>query len=330
MISIIKDPHTYLLRRILRRTNSHSILFHTSSLLKRWNIQPQLLLEVTSMERKITLYELSSLPFSPPSDKLLSRLVQQTRLHLRLLLLPPIQQNNQLEALEIWHSAYLFLENASRTNPQSSLIKNLLIQLTQEVHPITQALLKTTDNQNLEIFSKKDSPFDISSIVLDLFYLQALHSESTALFLFQVSSPSQISYPLLKQKVMFRLIHSIYPRQNILYSLFRRLERNQYPLISQDEKFLEQSHMSILYRLSQSIATHLASLAENETIALDYLEAGEALAFIAQSFPPDTEHLNSIQPLLNLPPPYLTQFIDQLITIRKSQEEKAWHDSILS
>lgn len=337
MVSFIRDPHIYFLRKVVRRNTRHRILVRTSKRLKKWKMEPVLLREVASQERKKALHRLIAIPLSKADEGAGKRLVNLTLLHIHLITLPAVSRENLLEAVLCWHQAYLGLRARQQKNPGIEGLKTLTSQLAKEIETFMPHLLNYKDRKQLTDAMEEKASFAVSSVVLDLFYLASLHNNGLAEELLDTSTAANTN--ALKKAVASRLMASVTARQTILDETRTRLEkirsREINPLAVKESKrfwpFLPDSKDNVLLpavvQLALAIALDLAVLADDVSIALGYMETMETLDFELNCLEPGILEDVPVVSLVGLPGPAAYRLCAELLEGEIDAYEKAWRQS---
>jgi hypothetical protein len=308
MAPFIKEPHIFVLRKLVRGNSKHRILVKTCGILKKWKIHTTLVKEVTALERKKTLNLLMSTPTARNGvdEKVFTRLLNLTRLHIDLMLLPPVENGNRdyLDAAVCWSQGFLQIRAGLRKNPDSRRLKALDSRLADMLERIILPLFNYKDKDLVEGAMKKESGFDIPSIALDLQLLG--EPKNTA-----------------------RLVFSTAERQAILDSVRRRVEHHYdiRPFLPEDETGIP-IHAA-LHRLALSIAINASLLAENSSIGLGYMESLETLDFVLDSREPGNPQIETLQHIIPYPDPGHFHLLDQLAQEELQLYENSSNQSLL-
>ena len=357
MVSFIKDPHVYILRKVIHRNpkKRHGILIKTGAWLKKRNMEPILLIQVTNMERKKNLNQLANLPLSQMDETLLTQVIHLTQLHVQLMILPPVKtvRETHLEALVYWHQAYLQAEIRCQTNPPSSQLKELLSQLAVQIETLILPLLNYKNEILLKEAVKQRAGFDIPSILVDLLYLASLNNNSLAVLL--PGSPT--TDEAVKKAVVTRLAASSHERRAVLdetrFRLEKFLEQKSGPHhTNSSETFEPIIHDNIDIRLkvdpiyagtilpvlgdmALSIALHLSALVDSASIGLGYMDSLETYDFVfncldlEETGEPESSYFTALQSLNRLPTPADYRWCAHLSGLALDEYENLWKQSIL-
>ena len=357
MVSFIKDPHAWVLRKVVCRTKRHPVLVKTSRWLKKWRMEPVLLKEVTHLERERALHQLLGVPLSQPAETPVSRVVYLTRLHIDLMTLPPVKkaQETYLEALCYWHRAYMQTRVRFQMNPQAEHLKTLTAQLAEQAEMLILPLLNYRDETQLKEAIAQRVGFDVTSTAVDLLYLAALYNNNLAFFL--LGPTAAAGGEAIQKAVSSRLAASVSERRAILEEIRTRLEKlpDQTPApfaAHKSETFapvLEgnigidanakqntlRATLPVIARLSLSLALDLAALVDMVSIGLGYMDALEAYDFVFNGLELETvEELESLyftvlRSLNQLPEPGEYRLAAELAEIQLNRYENLWKQSIL-
>jgi hypothetical protein len=357
MVSFIKNPHVYVLRKVIHRNpkKHHGILIKTGAWLKKRNMEPILLIQVTNMERKKTLNQLANLPLSQMNETLLTRVIHLTQLHVQLMILPPVKavQETHLEALVYWHQAYLQAEIRCQNNPPSPQLKELLSRLAEQIETLILPLLNYKNDTLLKEAVKQRAGFDIPSILVDLLYLASLNNNNLAFLL--PGSPT--SGEAVKKAVIARLAASSQERRAVLdetrFRLEKFLEQKTGPHhTGSSETFEPITHDNIEVRLkvdpiypgttlpvlgdlALSIALHLSALVDSAAIGLGYMDSLETYDFVfncldlEETGEPESPYFTALQSLNRLPGPDDYRWCAHLSGLALDEYENLWKQSIL-
>jgi hypothetical protein len=357
MVSFIKDPHVYILRKVIRRNpkKRHGMLIKTGGWLKKRNMEPILLKQVTNMERKKTLNQLANLPLSQMDETLASQVIHLTQLQIQLMILPSVKtvRETQLEALVYWHQAYLQAEIRCQKYPPSPQLKELLNQLAEQIETLILPLLNYKNEILLKEAVKQRAGFDIPSILLDLLYLASLNNNSLAVLL--LGSPT--TEEAIKRAVVTRLAASSHERRTVLdetrFRLEKFLEQKTGPHnTGSSETFESVTHDNIEVRLkvdpiyagttlpvlgdlALSIALHLSALVDSASIGLGYIDSLETYDFVfncldlEETSNPESPYFTALQSLNRLPTPDDYLLSAHLSGLALDEYENLWKQSIL-
>jgi len=339
MVSFFKDPHIYFLRKVVRRNSRHHILVKTGKWLKKLKMEPLLLREVASQERKKALNRLIAVPLSQvnESETACKRVVHLTLLHIRFFTLPAAGREDYFEAVFSWHQAYLQVRARQQKNPGSDGLKKLTAQLAAQVETFIPHLLNYKDKNQLEDAVEKNPGFDVSSVVLDLLYLASLNNSNLAEKLLDTSTAANSK--ALKKAVASRLIASVTARQALLDETRTRVEKIRKqeidPLTVIDSKafwpFLpddkNKAFLPVIVQMGLSIALDLAVLVDNISIGLGYMESMEIFDFELNCLDPEILEAVPVLPLNQLPGPGDYRLCAELAEAEIEEYEQAWQES---
>jgi hypothetical protein len=357
MVSFIKDPHVYILRKVIHRNpkKRHGILIKTGGWLKKRNMEPILLKQVTNMERKKTLNQLANLPLSQIDETLVTQVIHLTQLQIQLMILPPVKavRETHLEALVYWHQAYLQVNIRCQKNPPSPQLKELLNRLAEQIETLILPLLNYKNETLLKEAVKQRAGFDIPSIVVDLLYLASLNNTNLAVLL--PGSPT--NGEAVKKAVITRLAASSTERRAILdetrFRLEKFLEQKTGPHnTGSSETFEPITHdyidvrlkvdpnyagttLPVLGDLALSIALHLSALVDSVSIGLGYMDSLETYDFVIncldleESPEPESPYFTALQSLNRLPIPADYRLCAHLSELALDEYENLWKQSLL-
>jgi hypothetical protein len=332
MTSFTKDPHIYVLRRVVRRNVRHRILVKTSKWLKKWRLHPVLLRAVANMERKIALNSLAAVPLTDVDEGMCKRVVRLTQLYINLVTLPPVVGNDvYLEAVECWHEAYLQLHIRYQKNPGSETLKTLVIDLAGDLETIVLPLFNFKDNELLKDTSEKKAGFDVATVMLDLLLLASLHNGSLAAQLLGTSvagSPEGV-----KRAVIARLGASVSQRRSLMDEIRTRLEKEDPDTeieLLEAYKDYKTGTISAGARLALSTALDLSALVDQVSIGLGYMESLEILDFVLNSLEMEDPRSKAVQPLVCFPGPVHYRLCAELLELEIKTYEQTWQQSVLS
>jgi hypothetical protein len=357
MVSFIKDPHVYILRKVIHRNpkKRHGILIKTGGWLKKRNMEPILLKQITNMERKKTLNLLANLPLSQMDETLVTQVIHLTQLHIQLMTLPPVKavRETHLEALIYWHQTYLQAEIRCQKNPPSPQLKELLNRLAEQIETLILPLLNYKNETLLKEAVKQPAGFDIPSVLVDLLYLASLNNTNLAVLL--PGSPT--TGEAIKRAVVTRLAASSHERRAVLDETRFRLEK----LLEQktgphnpgsSETFEPITHdnidvrlkvdpnyagttLPVLGDLALSIALHLSALVDSVSIGLGYIDSLESYDFVfncldlEESPEPESPYFTALQSLNRLPTPDDYRLCAHLSGLAVDEYENLWKQSLL-
>jgi hypothetical protein len=359
MVSFIKDPHVYVLRKVIRRNpkKHHGILIKTGGWLKKRKMEPILLKQVTNMERKKTLNQLVNLPLSQMGETLVTQVIHLTQLHIQLMILPPVKavRETHLEALGYWHQAYLQADIRCQKNPPSPQLKELLSRLAEQIETLILPLLNYKNETLLKEALKQRAGFDITSVLVDLLYLASLNNSSLAVLL--LDSPTTVNEEAVKKAVVTRLAASSNERRAVLdetrFRLEKLLEQKTGPYnTGSSETFEPITHdnidvrlkvdpiyagttLPVLGDLALSIALHLSALVDSVSIGLGYMDSLETYDFVfnclelEESLEPESRYFMALKSLNRLPTPGDYRLCAHLSGLALDEYENLWKQSLL-
>ncbi len=306
MVSPTKDLHGQLLRLFLSRPTWHAILLSTTARLRKWKLNGLLMREIANQERRKALLQLQILPFSTVPPDSVKRLYQLTCFHIRLLLQPPVTKTEYLEAAHVWHEAYLQFHNRLSRYPESEILKECSTQLAQLAETVLAPLVDWRNEAQFKTCMTTPPGFELPSILVDLFYLAALHNPTLTPII--QSSPQNIT-----TIVATRLAESTTTRQHQIDKTRIQVERmlngeidalyfaknenpESWPLLFGDLPF-----HSLAATLSLAIAFDLAGMLPSASLALGYSESLEALDFQLSRLPPEVWDAGMVHVLADHP-----------------------------
>ena len=357
MVSFIKDPHVYILRKVIHRNpkKRHGILIKTGGWLKKRNMEPILLKQVTNMERKKTLNQLANLPLSQMDEILVTQVIHLTQLQIQLMILPPVKAVREihLEAIIYWHQAYLQANTRCQKNPPSQQLQELLNRLAELIETLILPLLNYKNETLLKEAVKQRAGFDIPSVLVDLLYLASLNNNSLAVLL----AGSATTEEAIKRAVVTRLASSSHERRTILdetlFRLTKQLEQKTGPHnISSDETFEPITHdnidvrlkvdpnyagttLPVLGELALSISLHLSALVDSVSIGPGYMDSLETYDFVfncldlEETSEPESPYFTALQSLNRLPTPGDYRLCAHLSELALDEYENLWKQSLL-
>jgi hypothetical protein len=332
MTSFTRDPHIYVLRRVVRRNVRHRILIKTSKWLKKWRLHPVLLKAVTDMERKNALNRLAAVPLTDVDNSICKRVVRLTQLYINLVTLPPaIGDAVYLEAVECWYEAYLQLCIRYQKNPGSETLRTLVTDLAGNLEAIVLPLLNFKDSEVLKDTSEKKAGFDVATVVLDLLFLASLYNNSLAT---QVLGTSIASNPEgIRRAVTTRLGTLVAQRRSLMDEIRIRLEKGDPDTeieLLEVYKDYKTSTISAAARLALSTALNLSALVDQVSMGLGYMESLEILDFVLNSLEVEDPRAEAVQPLICFPRPVHYRLCAELLELEIKTYEETWQKSVLS
>jgi hypothetical protein len=328
MISFTRDPHIYLLRRIVRRDVRHRVLVKTSKWLKKWRFHPVLLKAVTDMERKKALYHLAALPLTVVDENVVKRAIRLTQLYIDLNTLPPVVGDSAyLEAIECWHEAYLQIHAGLEKNPGSEVLKRSIADLAGELEKITLPLLNFKDSTTFKDALEKKPGFDVSTVLTDLLFLASPHNSRLAAHVSEGQAAGTAG------AAAARLVGSMNGRLTILEKIREHLEKEAADSESElleTYKGFKSGTLSILSRLAFSLALDLSVLVGQVSIALGYMESLETLDFVLNCLEPEDPRVETVRSLVPLPEPVHYRLCAELLEMEIKSYEETWQQSVLN
>lgn len=333
---IIRNPHTYMLKRVVRRRSKHRFLVKSSRWLKRKKFDPVLMREVTSAEREKTLVQYIAAGLDKVDEPLTRRLTALTGFHTRLLTLPPADVKDHFEAAVIWHRTYLHVRARAQFHPGNKTLEDQAAELARMLEFILPALMDFTDPVKLKNALHQKSGFDLPGLALDLLYLSSLHNPEIAEAL--VGSTIAANPAALQKAVIARLADSIEFRSALLERIHYHLEANDiidqtmFPYLSemQDAPQLLQN----AGKLSLSISLDLAVLAQSVPVAIGNMETMEVLDFILQhrfpnEDPQENLFITEIKTVAQVPDRGFYRLCAELSEKELNLHRDAWKQSVL-
>jgi len=328
-VSFFKEPHIFILRKMVRRINKHSILLNSCKLLNKWKFHPVLVKEITSLERKRTSNSLLDTAISKndySKDILpLERLTKLTHLQTTLMLLPPYNLHENLEALVTWHQTFLQIGIRLRKKPDSTELNSLTQWMAKDLEEIISPLFPFKNKESADVIQKIQPSFTNDSIMLDLLLLASLNNKPLIGLLMDFPEEPNIPFPKVKHIITSHLVYSTGKRLEILDKLRHYLEINE-----NIESFLPSENddkqvIAFLHSLALSIAVDTAALAEQPSLGRAYIEMIETLDFlINNNMNIDKETVENLKPLIQFPTPLLYSIINQLSSEEISAYRSSW------
>ncbi|UCH94668.1 MAG: hypothetical protein JSV88_31015 [Candidatus Aminicenantes bacterium] len=359
MVSFIKDPHVYVLRKVIRRNpkKRHGILIKTSGWLKKRKMEPILLKQVTNIERKNALNQLMNLPLTQMDENTINQVIHLTQLHINLMTLSPVKRvrETHLEALVYWHQAYLQADIRCQKNPPADQLKKMVVQLAKQVETLILPLLNYKDETLLKEAIEQRAGFDIPSVLVDMLYLASLNNTSLAVLL--SGSPTTVNEEAVKKAVITRLAASVNERRVVLDETRLRLEKlleqktgpyntsssetfepiikNKIDIKLNTDPYYTRTILPVISELSLSIVLHLSALVDSVSIGLGYMDSLETYDFVfnclepEESGEPESPYFSALQSLNRLPGPGDYRLCAELAALEINEYEELWKQSIL-
>lgn len=361
MASFIKDPHVYVLRKVIRRIpkKRHRILIKTSGWLKKWKMEPILLKQVTNLERKKTLYQLENPPLTSMDETAISRVIHLTQLHIDLITMPPVKEQvirpTYLQTLIYWHQAYLLAEIHCQKNSPSDRLKKSITRLAEQIEPLILPLLDYKDETTLKEAAEMRPGFDIHPVAVDLLYLASLNNSNLSVLL--LGSPTTVAADAVKKAVISRLAASMNERRAILDESCKRLEKlldqktgpyntgssETFESLIKDKIDIKLNKdptypgtiLPLICELSISVALHLSALADSVSIGLGYIDSLETYDFVfnclelEETGEADSPYFTALQALNRLPSPGHYRLCAELAELELKEYENLWKQSVL-
>lgn len=357
MVSFIKDPHVYILRKVIHRNpkKRHGILIKTSGWLKRRNMEPIMLKQVTNMERKKTLNQLENLALSQMDETLVTQVIHLTQLQIQLMVLAPVKavRETHLKALVYWHQTYLQVNMRCQKNLPSPQLQELFNRFAELIETLILPLFNYKNETLLKEAVKQRASFDIPSVLVDLLYLASLNNNSMAVLLPDFPTTEEA----IKRAVVTRLAASSHERQTILdetqFRLTKLLEQKTGPHNTSSSKTFEPitpdnigvrlkddpnyagTTLPVLGDLALSIALHLSALVDSVSIGLGYMDSLETYDFVfhclnlEESPEPENPYFTALQSLNRLPTPGNYRLCAHLSELSLDEYENLWKQSLL-
>ena len=346
-VPLTRDPHSHILRRIVRRPSKHRILLNSTRLMRKWGFGVLLLQEVVNQERQKAMNRLIEQPQTGEED--ISRVFHLTNLHIKLLLTGKAKLENYEEAAPVWYHAFLQTRSRGATptgkNNSTDGIIELTTQLAQLAPTVLLPLLNIEDDGLIKKIAERTADFDLESIVLDLYYLAALHNETLALKLPGITT-EEIEHPSkLRQVIASRLAESVSSRQAQVDRSRRMLERFRALEIGMDALMQDtvqdylpllrdnSLQLPLLGRMVLWIVLDYAALMETSAPALSFMESLEGLDFEFNCIPggawdpareSDPDQLS--HPLKQLPQPSDFRWCAHMAQKELGHYETAWKE----
>lgn len=338
MISLTKDPHAQMLRRIVRRKNKHRLLLSTTRIIRKWKFDALLLQEITGQEREKALHGLTAMPISEADEETVDLLFHLTHLHIKLLTLRTPDPINYLRATVVWQQTYLQFNNRLARNTGHTLLKELTPALAEVMDTLLFPLMDHNDESQLKEAFETPGGFDTFSICLDLLYLSSLHNPPLADILYGDPDYPEETASIYKRALIIasRLADTTAQRREIIdrsrkiLERIRKKELHGAGFIETEEKencpLLLDDAQEIPYycRIALSVSLDLAGMMGEAAIALDSVEAIEALEFEVNSMNPELFEEGFQQPLKDLPAPPDYYWCAELSREQLDAYEQAW------
>lgn len=317
LVSFIKNPHVSLLRSVVRRDSGHRFLIKTAGWLKRRRLEPVMLREVTALERIQSLNRLVSAPF--PGDTnvelLVRRLVRLTGMHINLITSPPASMEARLQAVWLWHQAFLHVLVRFHLQPGNKDIQSSLQQISGLVTQVVKPLFDYNEPGLLKEVEEHSAGFDIASMCIDLLTLGAIHTPGLAEKLWGIPESTASSAAVARRAAARRLAASVAQRQSIINEVRALLEKGNpgsdhleqfIPSADEEDEDAEAERKTILSatsRMGLSTALALAVLMDDVSMGLAYMDSVETLDFAFNGLMPGNPAISAVEPLIQPPEP---------------------------
>ncbi|MCP5049064.1 MAG: hypothetical protein GY940_17980 [bacterium] len=334
MVSITKDPHAQVLRRVVRRNSRHGFLLRTTRWLRKWKIEALILKEIVRQEREKALNRLTALPLDRVDDDIFERVFHLTRFHIRLLTLGVGGRVEYLQAALVWYRAYFQFRNRLQRNPGAEQLKRLTVQLAGLAENILPVLLDYRDEVLMKEVGEMPGGFNCSTVVLDLVYLAALHNDNLEGIL--PGDLGEVSGETIREIVALRVAESTASRRVMLDGAREQVEKirrgevdvigfiggeskEDWPVLLDDSE-----EMVIIGRLVLTIALDLAGLVNSSAMGLGVMESIEALDFEMNCLGEEVWEVGLVHPLGGLPQAGDFRWCAELAEGELVEYEKIW------
>jgi hypothetical protein len=338
-VSLTKDLHAQVLRKIVRRKSKHRLLLSTTRWLRKWKFEALLFQEIAGQERQKALHRLAAVPMKQIDEPASDELYHLTILHIKLLTMGSAGELEYLNAASIWQQTYMQLKNRLERNRQNEQLKELTANLAAMIDAMLLPLLDYHDEVQLKEVKEIPGGFDTATVCLDLFYLGSLYNEPLAAHLYGDPENPDKTADLYSRALIIakRLAETTASRRGLIdqtritaeklrkrelnSTLFLENEDNkaQHPLLLDDNE-----ELPIICRIIMSICLDLAGLMEEPAIGLAFIEAVEALEFELNSLDPQLWEEGLQRPLEFLPAPIDYRWCAELAEEQLTAYEKAW------
>ncbi|MCP5103741.1 MAG: hypothetical protein GY950_10205, partial [bacterium] len=333
---LLKRLQISLTRKAVRKKTLHPILETTARKFKKWRFKPQLLEAVTAEQRQKAFYKLAALPLNQSGDTkdraVITSAARLTRLHTRLLTLPPAPTVNLLQAAVYWQETHMRLKTLTKTNTETipPWLEKLSNDLTLQIDCFVTPLLPYKDPHQLEPAKEREAGFDSVSLAVDLLHLAALGDNDIAGYVLGAKIPLKKRETLVAQ----RLAASTAVRRAFLDKNRSRLE-NRFHLFHSDSLPNTMDQLPLLGRLALLIALDLAALARVPETALAFIDSIETLDFVLHLLQPARPHSSNepsgqekiLQLINGLPHPTDYRFCAQLTEKETNQRIETWQQA---
>ena len=265
--SLIKEPHIRFIRYCMKRHRLHHFIIQGSYLLRRLGIRPYLLQKVAYQEWEKAIIQLSQKPVNTGSPSACQYIVICIQLQLKIAPLFPHNTTSSLRRLEQWHQTYLTIDAYGAINePEFKRILDTLLRAFAFINPNDFGTINHPSETN-QLFE----PAQLFQEMATLCQLGEIRLHGST----SVNEQRQLEHTLLAsidRRRIELLDKAIIQLENQIKSPDRLL---LLPLLTNSDETL-----AIAGRVSLNIALHLACLTMQPAIALAYVEAVEALAFL--------------------------------------------------
>ncbi len=343
-IPLTRDPHSHILRHIVRRRSKHRVLLNSTRIMRKWGFGVLLLQEIVHQERQKAMLRLTAEPFQLTEEETVSGLLHLTELHINLLLTGKPKLENYIEAAPVWYQTYMQIR-CRRHHMKAEYLNTAATHLAELAPRVLLPLLNFEDEGLLQKVAETPAAFDMESIVLDLLYLAALHNPSPALKLPGIGT-DEMEHPAGLQKVVaFRMARSVSSRHGEVDRSRGMLERFRAGELGFDALLQDQPgaylpllrdnspHFPLWGRIALWMVLDYAALIESSAPALGFIESLESLDFEFNCLPRGAwdpandghpDHLS--HPFKHLPHPEDFRWCAHLAQLELDLREAAWKE----
>ncbi len=281
---ILQRLQTLLARKAVYRPILHPFLVRAARWSRKIGIKPTLLTTVVHHERETALHTLASQAMETPHRRGLAQISRLTRLQVQLLTLPPVDTGSHLEAAVYWLETFTCLFPRREAHPDLKWLQRLMHRLSSQAETIISPLLDFREPAVVHKAKKNPGGFELTGLSLDLLYLAALGSDSTAKWVMDSGDKVQES--------IRRLAVSTMRRRRLLNRGRGRLEDLSGRIHDDFSLPSRPGALPYLGRLGLLLSLNLAYLARVPDIALGFMESIEALDFVLHQWP--EEYITSL------------------------------------
>lgn len=338
MISLTKDPHAQVLRRIVRRKTKHRLLLAATRIMRKWKFDALLLQEITGQEREKALYKVAAMPIDIVDENAADLLFHLTLLHIKLLTLRTPDPVNCLRAAVVWQHTYIQFNNRLARNTDQPLLKKITPALAYLMDTLLFPYLDHNDESQLKEALETPGGFDAKSMCLDLLYMASLHNQPLADKLYGRPDLPKSTTILYNRALTIarRLADTAAERHNIIdhsrkiLQRIRKKELHAAGFIETEEKekwplLLDDAEEIPYYcRMALNVSLDLAGIMADAAIALAMVEAIEAFEFELNSINLEHGDERFQRPLKDLPTPLAYYWCAELSREQLDAYEQAW------